>query len=254
MDNNSVILINQDARTLDELFLNEQFTLHKLYDRIYSISCGKNTLDWIVKTYTGKKFAHKESKNLYKLKNTPNIPQILTAGFTEKLNYIIISKAHGKDLFDFLIPPNTSYSNFFSEKRTKHIAKQLLTIIKNIHEKHVIHYDIKPENIIYNKHTKLITLIDFEERDTPGYRSPEQAKHSKKITNKTDIWSAGLTIYFLASGERLFENDYDTLNKKIKMKDNWSLDFKDFLYCLLERNVDLRYNAKEALEHIWFFD
>lgn len=249
MSDTPVILINQDAIQLEELFLNKDWELSEIYkERIFSIKVGEHKLNWLVKLYDKQKYAKKESKNLNKLKHIADVPSILSAGLSNTLNYVIISQAKGMDLFDYI----EKYGSF-TEKQVKHIAKQLFTIIRNIHRKKVIHRDIKPENIIYDDKTEKITLIDFEERYTEGYCSPEQV-NQEKITFKTDVWSAGVTLYFLATQKRLFDNDNEVLNAPIKMKKEFSPDFKDFLYCLIERDKDLRYTAKEALNHIWIFD
>lgn len=241
-----VIFINQDAIKLEDLFLNEDWQLEEVYKkRIFSIKAGEKKLNWLVKLYDKKKYAKKESRNLNKLKHIPDIPSILSVGLSKNFNYVILSQAKGMDLFDYV-----EKHGHFSEIQVKNIAKQLFTIIKNIHRKKVVHRDIKPENIVYDSKTEKITLIDFEERYTEGYCSPEQV-NEEKITSKTDIWSAGVTLYFLAKGEQLFENDTEVLDKEIKFNKKFPSDFEDFLYCLIERDSELRYTAKEALNHMW---
>jgi len=249
MSDTPVIFINKDAIQLEDLFLNEDWELSEIYkERIYSITVGKRKLNWLVKLYENKKYAKKESRNLNKLKNIKNVPSILSVGLSKTLNYVILSQAPGMDLFDYVEKHGT-----FSEKQIKHIAIQLFTILKNIHKKNIIHKDIKPENIVYDDKTEKITLIDFEERYTEGYCSPEQA-NEEKVTYKTDIWSSGVTLYFLATAEQLFQDEIEVLENPIVMKKEFSADFKDFLRCLIERDKDLRYTAKEALNHIWMSD
>lgn len=249
MSDHPVIFINNDAIDLEDLFLNEDWELSEIYKkRIYSITVGKRKLNWLVKLYKSKKYAKKESRNLNKLKNIKNVPSILSVGLSDSLNYVILSQAPGMDLFDYV-----EKHGIFSEKEIKNIAIQLLIIVKNIHKKKIIHKDIKPENIVYDDKTEQITLIDFEERYTEEYCSPEQA-NSDKVTYKTDMWSIGVTLYFLATAEQLFQNEKDVLYKPIILKKEFSTDFKDFLRCLIERDKDLRYTSNEALNHIWISD
>ncbi len=245
MDNSVLIFINKNAVNLDELFLNEEWSLTKIYDRIYSISIENHKLNWLVKTYTKKIYAKKESKNLNILQQVVGVPKLLAVNLSSKLNYIILSQAPGIDLYEYTVK-----HGLFSEKKLKLIAKQLLTIVRDIHKLDVIHQDIKPENIVYDKKTEQITLIDFEEKFTTDYRSPEQVLERNK-SPKIDIWSCGITFYFLLTGDVPFHNSDEILSASLTTEDKWSLELQDFLQCLIERNHNLRYNAKEALEHIW---
>jgi len=245
MSNSVVIFINKDAVKLEELFLNENWCLSEIYDRIYSISVGNQKLKWLVKIYDKKRYAKLESENLNKLKKISGIPQILAVGFSTHLNYIILSEATGMDLFEYI-----KLNGVFNEKDIKILVKQLLIILKKTHNCNIIHKDIKPENIIYDSITKKITLIDFEEKYTDYYRSPEQI-HSKNLSGKTDIWSLGVTLYFLIIGDVPFHSEKEILYKKLVFPKKWSEHFKDFMECLIERNVELRYDTRDALNHIW---
>jgi serine/threonine protein kinase len=240
-----VIFLNKNAIILDDLFLNEKWDLCKLYDNIYLIKVRNIELEWLVKTYKNKKYVTRESKNLNTLKNTDGIPKILVTGISEKLNYIILSKQKGLDLFDYV-----EKHGVFSEYNIKNLIIQLLEILKKIHKKNIIHGDIKPENIIYDNIREKINLIDFEGKHTEDYCSPEQA-NKIKVTNKTDSWSLGVTIYRIIVGNKLFESYNDINNKQINFPKKWSDKFKDFMYCLIERDVNSRYTISQSLNHEW---
>lgn len=246
MSDSVVIFINKDAVKLEDLFLNENWCLSEIFERVYSISVGNKKLKWLVKIYDKKKYAKRESENLNRLKKVPGIPRILAVGFSEQLNYVILSQASGMDLFEYI----ENHHGVLSEEEVKIITKQLLTTLKAMHSHNIIHKDIKPENIIYDKSSKMVTLIDFEEKYTDDYRSPEQV-HGKNLSEKTDIWSLGVTLYFLMVGDVPFQTEKEILRKQPTFSSKWSEDFKDFMGCLLERDINLRYSAKEALEHIW---
>lgn len=241
-----VIFINKDAVELGDLFLNEYWSLSEIFSRVYSISVKDQKLPWLVKIYDKKKYAKRESDNLNRLKYISGVPKILAAGFSDKLNYIILSEAQGMDLFEYV-----NKHGVFSENEVKKIARQILVILKKIHKHDIIHKDIKPENIMFDGNK--VTIIDFEEKYTDDYRSPEQVNWTT-ISNKTDIWSVGVTLYYLMVGNVPFQTEKEILKKKLQFPNNWSIDFKDFMNCLLERNIDLRYDAKEALNHIWMTD
>ena len=240
-----IIFLNKDAINLDNLFLNEEWNLSQLYENIYSINVKGKTLDWFVKTYKNKKYIVREIKNLNSIKTINNVPKILATGLSDTLNYIILSKQKGIDLFEYV-----EANNVFNENSIKHIVIQILDILIKIYEKNIIHGDIKPENIIYDKEEKKISLIDFEGKHTEDYCSPEQIS-KMKITDKTDSWSLGVTIYTIVVGKRLFNSYKETNEKKILFPKEWSDDFQDFMFCLIERDLKLRYTISEARDHCW---
>jgi serine/threonine protein kinase len=245
MDSSVVIFINKDAIKLEELFLNENWCLSEIFDRVYSISVKDKKLKWLVKIYDKKKYAKKESENLNRLKRIKGVPKVLAVGLSNSLNYVILSEAPGMDLFEYI-----HQNGVMTEDEVKNIAKQLMTIMDDIHNRDIIHKDIKPENIVYDPNTQKITLIDFEEKYTDDYRSPEQV-YGKTLSDKTDIWSIGVTLYYLAVGTVPFHTEKEILRKKLVFPKKWSEDFKDFMGCLLERDLVMRYNAEDALSHIW---
>lgn len=243
MSGNVVIFINKDAININELFLNEEWELIKIYDRVYSITVNGKNIDWIIKVHPEKKYADREIKRLNMLKNVKGIPKILAVGLSNNFNYIILSRAKGVDLFEYV-----QKHGVFTEKKIRPLIRNFLTILKQVHDKGIIHKDLKPENIIYDGSE--LVLIDFEGKQTNAYRSPEQVIGGK-ITEKTDIWSTGIICYYLLTGDVPYQNGKEILNKKLHFCKKWSDDFKDFLSCLLEREICYRYNTKEALEHIW---
>jgi predicted ATPase/signal transduction histidine kinase/tRNA A-37 threonylcarbamoyl transferase component Bud32 len=105
------------------------------------------------------------------------------------------------------------------------IATQLVSALANIHNKQVIHKDIKPQNIIINPKELTIKLIDFSiashlSRENPtvsnpnliegtlAYMSPEQTgRMNRSLDYRTDFYSLGATFYQMLTGLLPFDSN-----------------------------------------------
>jgi serine/threonine protein kinase len=242
-----ILFLNNKARDVDQLLLNDDWSLSEMFDNIFCIHIQGKKLNWLVKKYTKIKHVRKESKNLAKLSEITGVPRILAVNFCKNFSYIIMSKLPGIDLFEYI-----RKHGVFSEEDVKPVIQQLLKIVEQMHAKKVIHYDIKPENILYDKESGQISLIDFEERYTAEFRSPEQILN-RTITAKTDIWSIGITLYQLLFMEVPYKTTQEIMYKKrIDFEDRiLSDELIDFFSSILERDADIRYDATDALNHVW---
>jgi serine/threonine protein kinase len=95
---------------------------------------------------------------------------------------------------------------------------QILDGLDFLHSKNVIHFDIKPENILLDE-LERIKLGDlglarnFKSMSSTSsfvgtipYMSPEVIKQESGIDYKTDIWSFGCVLYEMITLKMLFEN------------------------------------------------
>jgi histidine kinase len=103
-------------------------------------------------------------------------------------------------------------------------AIQLVKIVGDIHQRYVIHKDIKPSNIIINPDKQIMKLADFSissftrERQemldplmlegTLSYMSPEQTGRMNRIIDyRTDYYSLGVTFYEMLTGRLPFQTE-----------------------------------------------
>jgi len=105
------------------------------------------------------------------------------------------------------------------------VGWQLAETLAYLHQKRVIHKDIKPENIIFNPETKQLKLTDFSIASclskeavtisnsnllegTLTHISPEQTgRMNRAVDYRTDFYSLGITLYELLAGQLPFESD-----------------------------------------------
>lgn len=64
-------------------------------------------------------------------------------------------------VMDYITTPNLLQCGDLSEEQIKLIIQQLLDTVSYIHSMNICHRDIKPDNILYDRQNKKITLIDF---------------------------------------------------------------------------------------------
>lgn len=112
-----------------------------------------------------------------------------------------------------------------SARHIRHIMYQLVLAIQHIHAAHIIHRDVKPENILLDACCN-VKLCDFglargnrrptiawSRVQTIYYRAPEVALQCPRLSNKIDMWSVGCVMAELLAGRVLFpcETDLDLI-------------------------------------------
>jgi predicted Ser/Thr protein kinase len=142
--------------------------------------------------------------------NHPNIVTIYDAGEAEGVFYIAMEFIPGKTLAQVLLEQRAC-----SAEQIVNFGTQICAGLDYAHSKKVIHRDIKPPNIMIAP-DGTAKIMDFgiakagasltqtgEVLGTPNYMSPEQVK-GKDLDGRTDLFSTGVILYEMATGERPF--------------------------------------------------
>ena len=152
----------------------------------------------------------------------PNIVNVYDVGQDRGLYFMVMELVEGITLKDYI-----EKKGRLSAKETISIAIQLASGMEAAHSHHIIHRDIKPQNIIISNDGKVkVTDFGIARATTSSntisanvmgsvhYTSPEQARGSL-TDEKSDIYSAGITIYEMSTGRVPFDGD-STVSVAIK--------------------------------------
>lgn len=160
----------------------------------------------------------------------------------------------------------------------KPIIAQVLKALMYLHERSILHRDVKLGNILFDEKYHAV-LCDFslakfspiEEKaerlvQTYEYRAPE-VYTNKILTNKIDIWSVGSVLMHLYPSARFIQHlkrinsiDEKEWGMMILEKEDWweplveiqDILLKDLIRQMIKRNPAERYSAQECLQHEYF--
>jgi NitT/TauT family transport system substrate-binding protein len=161
----------------------------------------------------------REAKAAAQLRS-PNVVQILEHGVWEGLPYIAMELLEGEDLAQRLARVGR-----LSPHELVTIFTQVARALSRAHAAGLIHRDLKPANIflVRDDDREIVKILDFgvakqlqTEVDgsntktgammgTPYYMSPEQARGTKEVDHRADLWAMGVIAYRCLLGRLPFE-------------------------------------------------
>ena len=226
-------------------------------------------------------YLNQEINILQSLKH-PNIVKLEDIKKTKTHFYLTMEYCNGADLPKALEKYKERYGKPFSEEIVQHLMTQLISAIKYIHEKGIIHKNINLENIMLNfenekdikdfnlmkANVKIIDFFHSSKKSKPGLpinASPSTLKKLKlggyniKMADsddeKVDIWSLGTIFYEILIGKPIF--DADDLNEQIDKVEqgdyyvpkNISFESVSFMNGMLQQEPKKRLNAEQLLKH-----
>jgi serine/threonine protein kinase len=157
-----------------------------------------------------------------------NVVPVFEAGQVEGQYFVVMEFIEGRDLRDV-------WNRLISEERrcpleiALYIVREIcrgLSYVHNFEDLHLVHRDVSPPNVLLS-YTGEVRLTDFGvatstiklQKTAPGillgklsYMSPEQAKN-EPVDARADVYSAGVILWELLTGQRLFPADRSQLER-----------------------------------------
>ena len=218
----------------------------------------------------------------------PNIVRFEEVKKTKKHYYIVMEFCNGGELSKALEKYIEKYGKPFSEEIVQHLMRQIIDAFKFMHERKIIHRDVKLDNILLNYETEedkknlnlmkaQVKIIDFGfscKIDKSGLQftalgSPinmdpiilkklnSSSKKERQLgyNQKADIWSLGTICYEMLIGKSAFDADdmEDLVNKiengSYKVPTNLSHEVVSFLNGMLQYEGNNRLTADQLSRH-----
>ncbi len=201
---------------------------------------------------------HDHVVNVYELGKLDDFP----------LPFMVMEFVHGQPLSERIrrekiLPPEESAN----------LARQVALGLAKAHEANVVHRDIKPANILLCSQTKRAKISDFGiAREFEGewskltqtghivgtlaYMSPEHIRNPGQVDGRSDIYSLGVVLYEMLTGELPFrglthmviqQHLHDEPPEPRKLNDKISLDLQTITLKCLAKESDKRYQTAEEL-------
>ncbi|CAM5166450.1 unnamed protein product [Natator depressus] len=186
--------------------------------------------------------------------------------------FVVMERLHG-DMLEMILSSETGR---LPEPLAKFLIAQILSALRHLHTRNIVHCDLKPENVLLasDEPYPQVKLCDFgfariiEESSfrrsvvgTPAYLAPEVLRQHG-YNRALDMWAVGVIIYVSLSGTFPF-NEEEDVNDQIKNaafmypRQTWasiSLEAVSLIHQLLQVKLRKRLSVNKALNHPWLQD
>ncbi|KAJ8246785.1 hypothetical protein GJAV_G00255380 [Gymnothorax javanicus] len=208
------------------------------------------------------------------LQNLSHPGVVLLEGMFETSDHVFVvtEKLHG-DMLEMIMSNENSR---LPERNTRFLVTQILEALRYLHLKHIVHCDLKPENVLLASPDPFpqVKLCDFGfsriigEKSfrrsvvgTPAYLAPEVLS-SDGYNRSLDMWAVGVVLYVSLSGTFPFNEDEDITQQITNAafmypRHIWasvSVKAVSLITNLLQVSVRRRFSVGKALGHPWLQD
>ncbi|MBS0264022.1 MAG: serine/threonine protein kinase [Planctomycetes bacterium] len=176
--------------------------------------------------------------------NHPHIVTIYDFGQAGTFYYLLMEFVDGMNLRDL------QQTRRLEPREALAIVPPICEALQFAHDHGIVHRDIKPANLLLDKQGRvkiadfgIATILDRRNADaaeqaagTPGYAAPEQVSHPQQTDHRADIYSLGVVLYELLTGE-LPTRQLEPPSKKVQI----DVRLDEIVLRALEQNPDRRY-------------
>ncbi|XP_044750969.1 neither inactivation nor afterpotential protein C [Coccinella septempunctata] len=220
------------------------------------------------------KYLKDEYKLLRDVSSHPNIVDFYGIYCLKNELMLVTEYCEGGNVLD-MVNELLSKNRCMREEHIAHILKEVIKAVSYLHEKHIIHRDLRASNIFITKNGEVkvagfglcITLASTFGRSSsaigsPAWMAPEsiQATNGDEISydNRYDVWSLGMTAIELGDGKTPFKDMHPTRilfhvvrnpPPTLYRTSNWSENYNDFVAECLVKNPEHRPYMAELLGH-----
>nr|AGT16321.1 CBL-interacting protein kinase [Saccharum hybrid cultivar R570] len=203
-----------------------------------------------------------------KLLKHPNVVRLYEVSASKTKIYMVLEYVNGGELFDKI-----ALKGKLTEKEARKLFQQLIDAVAYCHEKGVYHRDLKPENVLVDAKGN-IKVSDFglsalpqnQRKDgllhttcgSPNYIAPEVLLNKGYDGSMSDIWSCGVILYVMLTGNLPFDDQNVVVLYQKILKGNahipkWlSQGAQDILRKILGPNPITRIDVEGIRAHEWF--
>lgn len=202
-----------------------------------------------------------------KLVQHPNVVRLYEVIDTQTKLYLVQELGDGGDMYEYIM----NHEQGLCEDRARHYFQQIVLAIDYCHKLHIVHRDLKLENVIFFRSLDVAKLTDFgfSNKFTPGhkldtscgslaYSAPEVLLGDSYEAPAVDIWSLGVILFMLVCGRAPFYevNDSETLINIMDVRYSVSEHVSQLCQRLIEkmlvREPYQRCTLGDIMEDPWF--
>ncbi|XP_077897258.1 sperm motility kinase 2B-like [Ictidomys tridecemlineatus] len=197
-----------------------------------------------------------EHRNIIKLFQVIETPDNL---------YLVMEHAGGGPLQRHIPQPGG-----LPEEKVRRVFRAMVRVLHHCHQQGFVHLDVKPQNFLVDTSGHHLKLIDFglcmsftpgqklkEFRGTLPYCAPEILKRKEFEGPPADIWSLGVTLYFLLTGKRPFRaSTKKSLRRRIlqgsfHIPGHMSQEARSLILQILRVDPTQRPTLEQVMGHPW---